>query len=189
MLPNVTPTLTRRGFLKAAAATSLLAALPEVAQASPDFWDEPRVLKLYRPETKEQLEVSYWEGNDWNLPGYVQICHLLRDRHVNKAVQMDRTMLDTLRGIMWWLAIYGYTGPLHINSGYRSPETNAKLVRTEGAAKNSLHMLGRAVDIRVPGMTPELVARMGLYFKAGVGLYDSKNFIHVDSGWPRFWRK
>jgi uncharacterized protein YcbK (DUF882 family) len=62
-------------------------------------------------------------------------------------------------------------------------------VRTEGAAKNSLHMLGRAVDIRVPGMTPELVARMGLYFKAGVGLYDSKNFIHVDSGWPRFWRK
>lgn len=186
---NITPNLSRRGFLRAGAAASLMAALPDLACAAPDYWDEPRVLKLFRPETNERLEESYWETGDWNLAGYTKICQLLRDQHVNKAVQMDRTVLDTLRGITWWLAQYGYTGPLHINSGYRTPETNARLVRTEGAARNSLHMLGRAVDIRVPGITPELLARMGLYFKAGVGLYDKKNFIHVDSGWPRFWRK
>jgi len=189
MNPSVTPNLSRRGFLLGSAAAGLLAAVPEWAQANADYWEEPRVLKLYRPSTKELVEVSYWEKNDWNLAGYAQICQILRDQHVNKAVQMDRTVLDTLRGIMWWLTQYGYHGPLHVNSGYRSPETNARLVKTEGAARNSLHVLGRAVDIRVPGMTPELLARMGLYFKAGVGLYDSKNFIHVDSGWPRFWRR
>lgn len=183
-----TPNLDRRGFLKGIAAVGALS-LCGGAVAEPSYWDEPRVLKLFRPATNEQVAISYWENGTWNLPGYVQICQLLRDNHQNKAVQMDRTVLDTLRGITWWLAQYGYNDHLYINSAYRTPETNARLVVSEGAAKNSLHMLGRAVDITVPGITPELLARMGLYFKAGVGLYDSKKFIHVDSGWPRFWRK
>lgn len=184
-----TPNLSRRGFITAAACAGTLLALPGPIHAASGYWEEPRVLKLYRSETKETVEATYWENNGWNLEGYVKICKLMRDIHQNQSVQMDRNLLDTLRGITWWLAEYGYTGPIHINSGYRTHATNNKLVKTEGAARNSLHTMGRATDIRVPGITPELLARMGLYFKVGVGLYSAKNFIHVDSGWPRFWRK
>jgi uncharacterized protein YcbK (DUF882 family) len=42
--------------------------------------------------------------------------------------------------------------PINIISGYRSPSTNESLRKvTTGVAPKSLHMEGRAIDIRIPG--------------------------------------
>jgi len=71
--------------------------------------------------------------------------------------------------------------PITINSGYRSPEYNKKI----GGASRSQHLLGKAADIRVEGVSPrelrgvieELIKDGRLSFK-GIGAYS--NFIHVD---------
>jgi len=79
--------------------------------------------------------------------------------------------------------------PFHIISGYRSPATNASLHRlSDGVAAHSLHMDGKAADIRVPGRDLSLVRRVALKLQGGgVGYYPSTNFVHVDVGRVRYW--
>jgi uncharacterized protein YcbK (DUF882 family) len=58
----------------------------------------------------------------------------------------------------------------------------------DGVAHNSLHMQGRAVDIRVPGHSVRQVGRAAASLKAGgVGLYPVSDFVHIDTGRIRFW--
>ena len=71
--------------------------------------------------------------------------------------------------------------PITINSGYRSEEYNADV----GGVKSSQHVMGRAADIVVKGMTPlavyttiELLIEKGDMLQGGLGLYDS--FVHYD---------
>jgi len=57
-----------------------------------------------------------------------------------------------------------------------------------GVAKKSLHMQGRAADIRLPGVELKHLRLAALDLKdGGVGYYPKSNFIHVDTGRPRFW--
>jgi len=71
--------------------------------------------------------------------------------------------------------------PITINSGYRSPEYNKKI----GGVKNSQHILGKAADIRVTSMSPQIVGKIitnmiddGLLKEGGVGVYST--FVHYD---------
>ena len=79
--------------------------------------------------------------------------------------------------------------PFHIISGYRSPKTNAMLRRhSSGVAKHSMHLQGKAIDIRVPGRDLKQVHRVALSLKGGgVGLYTKSDFVHVDTGRVRSW--
>jgi uncharacterized protein YcbK (DUF882 family) len=83
----------------------------------------------------------------------------------------------------------GIAGPFHIISGYRSPVTNEKLRNnSSGVAKRSLHMQGKAVDIRLPGCKLNRLRNAALELKAGgVGYYAKSDFIHVDTGRVRRW--
>ena len=72
--------------------------------------------------------------------------------------------------------------PITINSGYRSEEYNASI---KGSSKKSQHVMGRAADIVVKGMTPvevtEVIERLisnGDMLQGGLGLY--KGFVHYD---------
>lgn len=187
--------LTRRSFLKglgAAAAASVTGmawaddALEAQQSQQSDFWDKPRELWLYRYATKEQIRATYFKDGQLVQEEYNRLCWFMRDSHQNKMVAMDFVLLDVLRGIQGFYQLNGWNYPLVLNSGYRSPETNNKL---ESAAKNSMHLYGRAADIYMPGAPVRDVARLGLHFrKGGVGFYPTKNFVHVDSGALRTWR-
>lgn len=175
----------RRLLLRRALALGGAAALPSVALAEDPFWRQPRVLNLKRAATGELVSATYWKNGNWDLEGYVKLCHVLRDVRANETVQVDRSLLDILFGMTKWLAAKGYSDPLLVTSGFRSKATNSRL---EGAAQNSMHLFGRAADITVPGFSIKELSDMGKHFKAGVGLYEKRRFLHVDTGRERFWR-
>lgn len=192
--------MSRRQFLQSAGKLGLLTAggmlLP--AGFSPVFASTPdsslgfnllsgsRTLQLYRPESKERLSIEYLRNGAWVGDAYSHICWHLRDIHVNKTVAMDLDLIATLDWAQEYLKKYGYTQPLQILSGYRSQETNDN---TEGAAKKSQHMLGRAIDIRVPGLSADYLASLFKWLeKGGVGTYANSNFVHLDTGSRRAWR-
>ena len=74
--------------------------------------------------------------------------------------------------------------PYMMLSGYRSPRTNAMLRRSSGGvARNSLHMVGKAADLRLKSRS---VAAMSCR-AGGVGKYSRSNFVHMDCGPVRNW--
>ena len=99
---------------------------------------------------------------------------------------MDQRLFDLLHLLQQQV---GSKGSYHVISGYRSPKTNAMLnSKSNGVAKRSLHMQGRAIDIRLPGVELKHLRQAALNLKAGgVGYYPKSNFIHVDTGRTRFW--
>jgi uncharacterized protein YcbK (DUF882 family) len=145
-----------------------------------------RTLWLVRGEA--EVKRTYWTPESgYDGDAYKEICWLMRDVQANKSFPMSPRLLDVLCGLQNWLAQSGTSNPMHINSGYRTFATNR---RTEGAAMNSRHLLGRAADIRVEGVTLSRLAGMAsLFGKGGVGMYVSKGFVHVDTGDERIWIK
>lgn len=164
-------------------AENLLAAYPSL---SFDLSKGIRTLNLYRPATKEKLNGVYMREGVWVPGAYERICHFLRDVKENLAVQMDPTLIAILDWVQRYLLSYGYKQPIHITSGYRSPRTNSKL---EGAAKNSQHLHGKAVDIVIPGVSATYVGELMRWLsQGGVGTYDKRGFVHIDTGTVRAWR-
>nr|WP_304945205.1 DUF882 domain-containing protein [Xanthomonas euvesicatoria] len=158
------------------------------AYASATFWAQPRVLRLYRPSSGEAVEACYWRDGRLDTAGYLQICRLLRDVRAGKAATIDIRLLNLLRGMQGWVEMtYGIRDPYQVNSGYRTQETNND---TEGAARQSLHMKGQAVDGLHPGLPLEYTGNLFKAFQGGgVGFYlNSKKFIHADVGRVRQWR-
>jgi uncharacterized protein YcbK (DUF882 family) len=156
-----------------------------------DNWRErllrgPRTLWLVRGDA--QVRSTYWSPEvGYDGDAYKEICWLLRDVQANKSFAMSPRLLDLLCGLQNWLAHNGVQQPIHVNSGYRTFGTNW---RTEGSALNSRHVLGKAVDIMVPGVTLARLAGMAsLFGKGGVGMYLNKGFVHVDTGEERIWIK
>lgn len=110
----------------------------------------------------------------------------MRDlRGGNEAVPIDANLLNIAYKIQNTLLSFNIRKPMNINSGYRSLKTNAN---TEGAAKNSFHTKGKAIDISIEGLDASLVGYLGVIMaKGGVGFYPMKNFIHLDTGNKRQW--
>lgn len=186
----------RRQLLKAGlgAAGSLVLPVGLMTQAHADSMDlgfdmtrGSRTLNLVRPENGERLNIEYMRDGVWQGDAYNHICWLLRDIHVNEHVRMDTKLIAILDWTQRYLKRFGYTDPLHILSGYRSERTNN---RTEGAKKNSQHLLGKAVDIRMPGLDAAFLGKLFLWLsQGGVGLYSDRNFTHIDTGNVRTWGK
>jgi uncharacterized protein YcbK (DUF882 family) len=151
----------------------------------PGFWERPRVLDLVRVETGERVTLRYWADGEVVESGYEPICHLLRDVRVNRSTGMDPDLLDKL-----WVAqcITPGDAPLEILSAYRTAVTN----RLVGGARRSLHTLGQAVDFRIPGVRPSVLAHVLRGFEAegvevgGVGFYG--RWVHADTGDARAWK-
>lgn len=151
-----------------------------------DFWERPRELWLRRHGTKEEVRLTYWRDGALVADGYWQACAVLRDRKANRMTAIDPAVLDVLRGIHGYYEAWRWKHPIVITSGYRTGATNSS---TEGAAKNSMHLFGKAVDLYVPGIPVDHIRRLGLYLQqGGVGYYPDNGFTHLDTGKIRTWR-
>lgn len=152
-----------------------------------DFWNLPRTININRRQTGENAKIVYHNDGRINEEGYRLACYLLRDVQQGAMVSMDLRLLDLICAVQSWLIYYGFNGPMMVNSGYRTLRTNSGL---EGAAKNSMHLYGRAIDFTVPGLSPINLARIAAQFRAGgIGIYPNQNFVHLDTGGVRVWVK
>lgn len=147
-----------------------------------------RRLHLINAHTKDDLDVVYFTQGIYIDENISQLNHLMRDRRANITGVIDPALYDQLLGLQIML---GTTEPVHVLSGYRTAETNAKLRRrSSGVAKFSLHMEGRAADIYIPGIPAKTIHAAALEMGAGgVGLYSRSNFVHMDTGPVRQWGK
>lgn len=188
----VNQTLNRRAFLgfgAAAAATALVPGRVLAADrpASPKVAE--RALSFFNTHTGERLKVAYCFGGTYEPEALQQINYILRDFRVNEVKPIDPALLDLLHELGGTLET---DSPYHIISGYRSPHTNQMLRQRGGAstgvASKSLHLVGKAIDIRLPGVKLDHLRRAARSLKlGGVGYYPSSNFVHVDTGRVRFW--
>ena len=146
-----------------------------------------RSLALYNPHTKDSFNGVYWRNGKYVTDAIKNINHIMRDFHAHDVKQIDTHLLDLLATISIKLKP---EKPFHVISGYRSPETNAKLrKRGKGAAKNSYHIQGKAVDIRLPGYRASVLRRTAHNLKGGgVGYYPHQRFVHIDVGPIRYWK-
>lgn len=147
---------------------------------------EVRKVSLYNLHTLESAEIVYKEKGQIIPDALAQVNLVLRDYRNNEIMQMDVALLDLLDELSRKLET---NVPFNVISGYRSPQTNAMLHdRSSGVAKRSLHMEGKAIDIRVPNVAlthlRNVAKEMG---RGGVGFYASDNFVHVDTGRVRYW--
>ena len=147
-----------------------------------------RILWLRRAGYDDEILAPFCvDGRTVYLPGYREICWLMRDRNVPVAqgyVQFDIVEVEALWEVQQALALLGIRQPLVITSGYRSPQTNAA---TEGAARNSMHLYAKAVDMYVPGLSMRDLfdTCWSRSVSGGMGYYDSH--VHLDSGTRRWW--
>ena len=180
--------LSRRNFLgfmlfagiSSFSSQSVFAAIEELTTTK-------RFLSLYNPHTKDSFSGIYWCEGTYVTGALKNINHIMRDFRAQDIKQIDKHLLDLLSAISIKLKP---EKPFHVISGYRSPETNAKLrKRGKGAAKNSYHIQGKAVDIRLPGCRTSLLRRTAYKLKrGGVGYYPHKRFVHIDVGPIRYWK-
>lgn len=182
-------TLDRRSFLKMSG-LALVAApvLAEAATATPSPLSglAERSLSFYNLHTSESLKTVYWQSGQYIAPSLAEIHRVLRDHRTGEKHEIDPRLLDLLCDLRLRLET---KEPLQIISGYRSPKTNAMLHSNgNGVAERSLHLVGKAVDIRIPGRALSLLRKTALSMKAGgVGYYPSSDFVHVDTGRVRSW--
>ena len=187
MTPVDTVDASRRRLLLGAVAAPLAGLFVPDAQAQPmeQFWNRPRVLDLYRPAMRKRVRTVYWQNGQVHLPGYQELCYLMRDHRANASYPIDVRLFDLLCAMQAWVRHYGYQNPIQLNSGYRTAQTNGRL---EGAARNSMHLVGKAADIVFPGLPTQYVGKLASHYAGGgVGFYFSSGFIHVDTGRQRSW--
>jgi uncharacterized protein YcbK (DUF882 family) len=159
--------------------------LPFKGKEQDDFWAKPRRIYIKRERTGETSEIYYYANGQLDQKQYWLASYLLRDVQQKKMVYMDPKLLDLICAVQAWLVYYGNTNPLTVVSGFRTLKTNSGL---EGAAKNSMHLYGKALDFRVKGLDVRSLAGIADQFNAGgIGLYPSSNFLHLDTGGVRKW--
>ena len=180
--------ISRRDFLKMASCASLTAASPS-AFASAALQTPPqgeRILRFQNIHTGEKVAATYWADGNYIAEELAMIDRVLRDHRSREVAKMDRNLYDLLFALQQKVE---KEDAFQVISGYRSPASNDKLRKAGGGvAKRSLHMRGKAIDIRLPGVELKHLRQAALNLRAGgVGYYPKSNFIHVDTGRPRFW--
>lgn len=178
-------TSTRRQFLRNTALLSAGLCLPSYARAALMSAPE-RSLRFYNTHTGESLKTVFWAEGQFVPEALSDINKLLRDHRTNEIATIDPQLL-TLLDRVTTLVSPGDT--LHVISGYRSPLTNQTLAeQSGGVAKHSLHLDGKAIDIRIPGRDLALIRDSALSLKGGgVGFYPKSQFVHLDTGRVRRW--
>jgi uncharacterized protein YcbK (DUF882 family) len=173
----------RRQFLRGGGAL-LLTLLPVTSP----WAKEPatRSLSLVHTHTGERLSSVYFRDGAYVPAELTRINHLLRDFRTGDVKTIDPAVLDILADLR---TLAGHDAPFEVICGYRSPQTNAMLhARSSGVAEHSLHLEGRAIDVRLPGVATDRLRDLALGMgRGGVGYYAASDFVHLDNGRVRRW--
>ena len=178
----------RRRLLKIGAHAALYSVFPVSAIASVDrFLASKRNLFLFNTHTGQELDVCYYAQGRYQPQALKKINYIFRDHRTDEIKPIHKDLLNLLHSIS--MTLEGQIR-IHIVSGYRSPETNAELrKKSKDVVKNSLHVKGEAVDIRVPDCRTKKLRNFCMHLNAGgVGYYPRSDFVHVDIGPVRHWR-
>ncbi len=179
----------RRNFIKLGLAGILGAALPfattKAVFASSNnskSWD----ISFRNARTGESFSGVYRVGDKYLPEAFERMNYVLRDFRTDEVFPMDPHIIDTLSIIHKKIDA---NDPFEVLSGYRSPKTNSMLgSKKRGVAKNSFHMYGQAIDIRIPSYSTRKIHNAAKAIKAGgVGYYPRSNFVHIDTGTVRSW--
>ena len=169
-----------------AASLAPLVMAQEAAQVEeaklPEFF-----LELHNTHTNETVSVVYRRGDEYLPRAIESLRNVMRDHRNNAVHDIDLALYDQLHG----LALAASCDPrFEIISGYRSPESNASMSARPGSgvAKHSLHMEGRAIDVRLHGCDCAHLRDLALAAaQGGVGYYRRSDFVHIDTGRFRTW--
>jgi uncharacterized protein YcbK (DUF882 family) len=149
---------------------------------------DTRTLSMHHMHTGEDITITYKRNGRYDDAALQKLNHFLRDWRREEATRMDPQLLD----LIW--EVYHEVGakePIQIVCGYRAPATNAMLRRrSKGVAQFSQHMLGKAIDFYIPGVSLEQIRYAGLRMqRGGVGFYPTSGspFVHLDTGSVRHW--
>lgn len=187
MKPHSRRRFVRTGFALALGAATVQPAVAARDRLRSDAADEIARLAFVHTHTGESLDVVYREGPHYLGDALAEIDRVLRDHRSGDVHSIDRALLDQLARLQRLLD--AGQRPFHVISAYRSPKTNAMLAaRSHGVATKSLHLQGRAIDVRMSGIELRALHRAALSMRAGgVGYYARSNFVHLDTGHVRRW--
>lgn len=165
---------------------ALLCALVPGSTESAIANGDTRTIELYNQHTQESISATYRVNGQYDQAVLEKLNWFLRDWRRNEATKMDPRLFDAV-----WetYRTAGATQPITVVCGYRSPQTNAMLRRrSRMVAEHSQHMLGKAMDTRMPGMSMEQVREIAMRLQmGGVGFYGDSAFVHIDVGGVRYW--
>ena len=188
-------TLSRRKFLGfgalalgSLAATSVVTSPASAAifgRGAEEF-EGARRIAFRNSHTGETFSGVYRVGDKYLPDAFDRINIVLRDFRTNELFPIDPRVMDIIYTVH---QMTRQSEPYEVLSGYRCPKTNSGLrSHSEGVAKNSLHMTGQAIDLRIPGFNTSQIRSLAVSLKAGgVGYYPKSNFVHMDSGDVRTW--
>ncbi|OGW24058.1 MAG: hypothetical protein A2X59_12435 [Nitrospirae bacterium GWC2_42_7] len=179
--------MSRRDFLTDGLTVTAACFLPYKALAAvSDIFLPEKALSFYNTHTGEDLKAVFWSDGAYLPQTLNEINHILRDHRTGEEKEIDTGLFELLFDLSQKLQS---REPFHIISGYRSPQTNSTLnAASSGVARNSLHIKGMAIDVRLPGHELKTLKRAALDLRGGgVGYYPSSDFVHVDVGRVRYW--
>jgi uncharacterized protein YcbK (DUF882 family) len=184
-MPTRRDVLARTGAALAApvlCSPALLLARPARAVSGPGG-----VLAFEHTHTGETLRVGL-RTDGTPVPTEMRaVDRFLRDFRSGEVSPIDPALLQQLHRLV---VVTGTRAPFQVISGFRSEHTNAMLRRRGGGgvARSSLHLEGRAIDVRLPDVALADLRVAAQDLKAGgVGFYPDAGFVHLDTGRMRSW--
>ncbi len=178
----------RRDFLKLGMAGVVGAMIPftsvnsVLAANNSSAWN----ISFRNVHTGESFSGVYRVGDKYLPEAFERLNYVLRDFRTDEVFPMDPHIIDVLSIVHRKMDVLD---PYEVLSGYRSPKTNSMLgKKAGGVAKNSFHMYGQALDIRIPDYNTKKIRNVAKSVKAGgVGYYPRSDFVHLDTGNVRSW--
>ena len=148
---------------------------------------DARSLAFYHTHTEKHISVTYYIDGAYDEVALDELNKFLADFRTGDIIEMDPKVFDILFEIQQHL---GSIDEYQVISAYRSPATNEMLRKRSngGVARNSQHVKGKAIDVRLTGVDTAKLRETALALKSGgVGYYRKSDFVHVDAGRVRRW--
>jgi len=179
--------ITRRRFVAATGLALVAVGAPALASAQAAAAAGERRLAFEHLHTGESLDLVYAIDGEYLPESLAALDWLLRDHRSGEVGSIAPSLFDQLHRVQQRL---GSGRPYQVVSAFRGAATNARLRAQRGAAvaRRSLHLEGRAIDVRLPGVALAQLRDAALALRAGgVGFYPRSQFVHLDTGAVRRW--